>query len=194
MAVQRTPRIYDFSVFATTMLPRLFDLDREAMKLASTNVDHPRGSWNFIVETSRIFHRCLSPGPSLDKMERAALTAILGYLDELEPKSNGAVLNLFAWLRTMMTVSSTEAVSVLNPFLPIRFADRTRSYMGHRTPSTTVLSWSRHCGKITCAILILETTFTKPQLAGTGNEILPDYSSPLHRRYWPAKATALVLD
>lgn len=116
MAVQKTPRIYDFSVFATTMLPRLFDLDREAMKLASTNVDHPGGSWNFIVETSRIFHRCLSPGPSLEKMERAALTAILHYLDELASKPDGVVLDLFAWLRTIMTVSSTEAVSILSPF------------------------------------------------------------------------------
>ena len=101
------------------------------MKLASTNVDHPGGSWNFTVETSRIFHRYLSPGLSLDKMERAALAAILGYLDELASKPNGVVLDLFAWLRTMMTVSSTEAVSVLSPFLPIRFADGRRSYMGH---------------------------------------------------------------
>ncbi|KAI4095287.1 MAG: hypothetical protein LQ339_007284 [Xanthoria mediterranea] len=117
MAVQKTPRIYDFSVFATTMLPRLFDLDKEAMKLASTNVDHPGGSWNFIVETSRIFHRCLSPGPSLEKMERAALTAILGHLDELASKPDGVVLDLFAWLRTMMTVSSTEALyGPQNPF------------------------------------------------------------------------------
>ncbi|KAL8975988.1 MAG: hypothetical protein Q9205_007921 [Flavoplaca limonia] len=109
IAVQKNPRIYDFSVFASMMLPRLFDLDKKTMELASRDLPYPGGSWNLIVETSRIFHRCLSPGPSLEKMEQAALTRILGYLNELASDSDGVVLDLFAWLRTMMTVSSTAA-------------------------------------------------------------------------------------
>lgn len=117
------------------------------MELAATNVYYPGGSWNLIVETSRICHRCLSPGPLLEKMERAALTEILGYLDQLASEPNGVILDLFAWLRTMMTVSSTEAVSVPTSSLALRFADGTRSYMGHGTRSINVLSWSRHSGK-----------------------------------------------
>ena len=96
------------------MLPRLFDLDKKTMELASRDLPYPGGSWNLIVETSRIFHRCLSPGPSLEKMEQAALTRILGYLDKLASDSDAVVLDLFAWLRTMMTVSSTAAVSVFH--------------------------------------------------------------------------------
>ncbi|KAL8997833.1 MAG: hypothetical protein Q9169_003006 [Polycauliona sp. 2 TL-2023] len=117
LAVQKVPRVYDFSVFATAMLPRLFDLDSKAMELASANMKHPGGSWNFVVETSRVFHRCLSPGPSLEKMERAALTGIVGYLNELASEPNGVVVDLFAWLRTMMTISSTGALyGPQNPF------------------------------------------------------------------------------
>ncbi|KAL8647526.1 MAG: hypothetical protein Q9226_006396 [Calogaya cf. arnoldii] len=92
IAIQKNPRIYDFSVFARTMLPRLFDLDRKAMQLASTNLKHTGGSWDLVVDTSRIFHRCLSPGPSLEQMERAALAPILGYLEGLASEPNGVVL------------------------------------------------------------------------------------------------------
>ncbi|KAL8847560.1 MAG: hypothetical protein Q9221_007419 [Calogaya cf. arnoldii] len=88
IAIQKNPRIYDFSVFAGTMLPRLFDLDRKTMQLASTKLHHTGGSWDLVVETSRIFHRCLSPGPSLEQIERAALAAILGYVEELASEPN----------------------------------------------------------------------------------------------------------
>ncbi|KAL8664589.1 MAG: hypothetical protein Q9168_007872 [Polycauliona sp. 1 TL-2023] len=117
VAIQKTPRIYDFSVFATAMLPRMFELDSKAMELATTSMKHPGGSWNYIVETTRIFHRCLSPGPSLQRTERAALMDIEGYLDKLASEPDGVVVDLFAWLRTMMTVSSTGALyGPRNPF------------------------------------------------------------------------------
>ncbi|KAL8883989.1 MAG: hypothetical protein Q9215_007866 [Flavoplaca cf. flavocitrina] len=119
IAVQKNPRIYDFSVFASMMLPRLFDLDKKTMELASRDLPYSGGSWNLIVETSRIFHRCLSPGPSLEKMEQAALTRILGYLDKLASDSDGVVLDLFAWLRTMMTLYGPQ-----NPFSNSRKLER----------------------------------------------------------------------
>ncbi|KAI4236576.1 MAG: hypothetical protein L6R40_006132 [Gallowayella cf. fulva] len=117
VAVQKNPKVYDFSVFAIAMLPRLFDLDSKTMRLASTQIDHPGGSWNLVVETSRIMHRCLAPGPSLESMERLALTKMLRYFDELGNKPGDTVLELFAWLRTVMTIASTEAVyGPQNPF------------------------------------------------------------------------------
>ncbi|KAL8920373.1 MAG: hypothetical protein Q9172_004540 [Xanthocarpia lactea] len=117
VAVQKNPRIYDFSVFANTMLPRLFDLDKKTMKLASTNIEHPGGSRNLVVEINRIFHRCLSPGPSLEKMERVALPRLLCYFEELGSRTDATTLDLFAWLRSVMTVASTEAIyGPENPF------------------------------------------------------------------------------
>ncbi|KAL9025103.1 MAG: hypothetical protein Q9180_007726, partial [Flavoplaca navasiana] len=121
IAVQKNPRIYDFSVFASMMLPRLFDLDKKTIDLASRDLPYPGGSWNLIVETSRIFHRCLSPGPSLEKMEQAALTRILGYLNELASElasdPGDVAWDLFSWLSNMMTESSTEALyGPQNPF------------------------------------------------------------------------------
>ncbi|KAL8724656.1 MAG: hypothetical protein Q9166_007826 [cf. Caloplaca sp. 2 TL-2023] len=117
VAVQKNPKVYDFSVFAKSMLPRLFDLDSKTMKLASTDIEYPGGSWNLIVETGRIFHRCLGPGPSLERMERVALTRIMDYFDELASQPDGIGLDLFTWLRTAMTVSSTEAIyGPENPF------------------------------------------------------------------------------
>lgn len=103
------------------------------MELAATNVSFPGGSWNLIVETSHIFHRCLSPGPSLEKMERAALTSIQGYLDDLASEPNDAVVNLFSWLRTVMTVGTTEAVSLPTSSLFLRLSgtDSRLSSMGH---------------------------------------------------------------
>ncbi|KAL9591517.1 MAG: hypothetical protein Q9179_007645, partial [Wetmoreana sp. 5 TL-2023] len=99
------------------MLPRLFDLDRKTMKLASTPVALPEGRWDLAVETGRIMHRYLGPGPSLEKMERTALTRFLGFFDELGSEPDGIILDLFAWLRRAMTVSSTDAIyGSENPF------------------------------------------------------------------------------
>ncbi|KAL8786033.1 MAG: hypothetical protein Q9213_003015 [Squamulea squamosa] len=93
------------------MLPRLFDLDKTAMRLASTNAQQPGGNCNFVLESSRVFHRCLGPGPSLEKMERAALTRIEAYIDKLASEPDGVVFDLFAWLRTVMTIYGPQ-----NPF------------------------------------------------------------------------------
>lgn len=150
VAVQKNPKVYDFSVFAIAMLPRLFDLDSKTMRLASTQIDHPGGSWNLVVETSRIMHRCLAPGPSLESMERLALTKMLRYFDELGNKPGDTVLELFAWLRTVMTIASTEAVSSLIHTPPRQFADSadcTSRSMARRIPSARRLSWSMRYGK-----------------------------------------------
>ncbi|KAL8803317.1 MAG: hypothetical protein Q9200_006275 [Gallowayella weberi] len=98
------------------MLPRLFDLDSKTMKLASTSFELPgSGNGDLLLETNRIMHRCLGPGPSLEEMERVALTRMLQYFGELS--KHGAVIDLFAWLRTVVTVASTEAIyGSQNPF------------------------------------------------------------------------------
>ncbi|KAL8722992.1 MAG: hypothetical protein Q9225_000608 [Loekoesia sp. 1 TL-2023] len=62
-------------------------------------------------------HRYLGPGPSLEKMERVALERFLPFYNELESGTDGVVVDLFAWLRTAMTVASTEAIyGPQNPF------------------------------------------------------------------------------
>ncbi|KAL8694167.1 MAG: hypothetical protein Q9224_003621 [Gallowayella concinna] len=116
VAVQKNPKVYNFAVFAKMMLPRLFDVDSMTMKLASTSIELPGGGiGDLIVETNRIMHRCLGPGPSLEEMERVALTRMLQFFGELG--KDGAVIHLFAWLRTVMTVASTEAIyGPQNPF------------------------------------------------------------------------------
>ncbi|KAL8938283.1 MAG: hypothetical protein Q9216_003972, partial [Gyalolechia sp. 2 TL-2023] len=117
IAVQKNPKVFDFSVFVNMMLPRLFDVDRRTMKIATTHLEHPEGSWDLVVETGRIMHRCLGPGSSLEKMERAALERFLPFFHELESGPNGVVIDMFAWLRTAMTVASTEAIyGPANPF------------------------------------------------------------------------------
>ncbi|KAL8767901.1 MAG: hypothetical protein Q9209_005687 [Squamulea sp. 1 TL-2023] len=103
VAVQKNPRVYDFSVFLTLILRRLFHLDKNTMKLASANNQQAGGSCNLMLETSRIFHRYLSPGSSLEKMERAAFARIKAYIDKLTSEPDGAVFDLLAWLRTVMS-------------------------------------------------------------------------------------------
>lgn len=143
------------------MLPRLFDLDKKTMDLASRDMPYPRGSWNLTVETSRIFHRCLSPGPSLEKTEQAALTRILGYLNEqaseLASDPDDVAWDLFSWLWNMMTESSTEAVSVPTP--PLTHDSLALlivcSCMDHGIHSMDVLNWSRHSGQSFLQYLVL---------------------------------------
>lgn len=113
IAVQKNPKAFDFSVFVNLMLPRLFDVDSKTMQLANTPIERPEGRWDLVVETGRVMHRYLGPGPSLEKMERIALTRFLGFFDELAAEADGTVVDMFAWLRTAMTVTSTDAVSML---------------------------------------------------------------------------------
>lgn len=118
VAVQKNPKIFDFTIFVNTILPRLFNVDRKTMEIMTTPMDLPEGSWDLFVETSRIMHRCLGSGSSsLEKMEHTALDRFLHFFDELESGPDDIIIDLFAWLRTATTVASTEAIyGPANPF------------------------------------------------------------------------------
>ncbi|KAL8722993.1 MAG: hypothetical protein Q9225_000609 [Loekoesia sp. 1 TL-2023] len=44
VAVQKNPKVFDFSIFVNTILPRLFDVDSKTMKLANRPMEHAEGT------------------------------------------------------------------------------------------------------------------------------------------------------
>ncbi|KAL8717337.1 MAG: hypothetical protein Q9225_005412 [Loekoesia sp. 1 TL-2023] len=116
-AVQKNAKVLSFNPFVSFMSPRIFGVGEEAMVIINENIDGEKGNWGLLPDISRGMHNALAPSESLDWMTRTMLTKMMEYVDPLGASKDGTETNLYKWIRTAFTVSSTEAVyGPKNPF------------------------------------------------------------------------------
>lgn len=94
------------------MSPRIFGCDEKANAIISDNIDGKRGNWGLLPDITRGMHTAMIPSASLDWMTKTMLTKLMEYFDPLAANGDGAQIDLYQWVRTAFTVSSTEAVSL----------------------------------------------------------------------------------
>ncbi|KAL8830239.1 MAG: hypothetical protein Q9170_005822 [Blastenia crenularia] len=116
-AVQKNAKNLSFNPFVSFVSPRVFGVGEEAMAIINENIDGEEGNWGLLADTSRGMHAALAPSESLDWMTRTMLTKMMEYVDALATSKGGEEISLYKWIRTALTVSSTEAAyGPKNPF------------------------------------------------------------------------------
>lgn len=119
LAVQRNVKNISFTPFVVAMLPRLFDVSRQDIDVASRNHDEEDGHWGYMSDVHSSTYFVLGPGVELDTMVRPLLENMMNHFDELSgsPGGEAVMIDLFAWVRRTITAASTSAVyGPENPF------------------------------------------------------------------------------
>ena len=118
IAVQRQTKTLSFQPFVATMLPKLFLVDRNAMEIATRNMDGNDGGSGLIPDTHRETWPTLAPGPQLDLMIQNMLSSLLTFLDEFAGAGEvTTTTDLYAWVRRAFTLAGTETLyGPENPF------------------------------------------------------------------------------
>lgn len=119
LAVQRNAKNISFTPFVVAMLPRLFDVSRRDMDIASLNHDEEEGRCGYMSDVHSSTYSVLGPGVDLDSVVRSLLENMMSHFDEMSdsPGDEAVTIDLFVWVRRTITVASTSAVYGLeNPF------------------------------------------------------------------------------
>ena len=117
IAVQRQTKTLSFQPFVATMLPKLFLVDRNAMEIATRNMDGDDGDSGLIPDNHRETWPTLAPGPQLDLMIQSMLSILLTFLDEFDGVGEATTTDLYAWVRRAFTLAGTETIyGPENPF------------------------------------------------------------------------------
>lgn len=91
---------------------------KTAEAILMKDVDAKDGNWNraYPVSFSKAIHPAMSPGPSLDAMNWAAIQSLAQVLETLAAKAP-RVVDLFGWVRHEVSLATSDAVyGPMNPF------------------------------------------------------------------------------
>ena len=83
------------------------------MAAINENLDGEKGNYGLLPETSRGMHTALAPSKSLDWMTRTMLSKMMEFMDPLAVSEDREEIDLYKWIRTALTVASSEAVSIM---------------------------------------------------------------------------------
>ena len=88
------------------------------METLARDIRGSKAAENCRSETLKAMHQTLSPGEDLSNLTRTFLDSNIRLLDAGERKESPVVLNLFSFVRNLVTLASTDAVygSIKNPF------------------------------------------------------------------------------
>ncbi|KAL8948350.1 MAG: hypothetical protein Q9222_005460 [Ikaeria aurantiellina] len=116
-AVQKNAKVLSFNPFVSFMSPKIFDCGEEGMRIINENLDGEKGPWGLLLDISKGMHNALAPSDSLDWMTRIMLNKMQSFIDPLGAGEKDVEIDLYKWVRTAFTVSSTEAIyGPKNPF------------------------------------------------------------------------------
>ena len=112
-AVNRNSRVLAFNPFVAQLGKRITGHDEATSQIVQHNLNGENGP-GYVTEIHDKTVSSLAPGTSLEDMTATMLLEASTYLQNL---GRGDVINLFAWLKQMVTVCSTRAIyGPDNPF------------------------------------------------------------------------------
>jgi len=116
-AVSRNSASIAFNPFIAQLSKRLTGIDEATMAIICDNLNGETGHWGLVLETHDNNIAAMAPGESLDHMNRAMLQQATDHLRALEQDTDGTMINLYAWVKHILTVCSTRAIyGAKNPF------------------------------------------------------------------------------
>ena len=116
-AAQRNWKTLSFAPFVATFLKRLCSPSKAASEIVDRNLFAEDGSWGLFTDTHNAMHQALAPGPDLDELICLMLQRVSESLNSLLRHHDEIVIDLYKFIREMITLASTDAVyGPQNPF------------------------------------------------------------------------------
>lgn len=116
--VQKQHKILAFPPIEAKFAATVCGIGPKTQAILDKNVNGDEGDFGLSVDSYKVIHSAMKPGPELDAMNRDMLSHVAAALDELCPeKSEARTVKMSAWLRDVITVATTKSVyGPLNPF------------------------------------------------------------------------------
>ncbi|KAI4254491.1 MAG: hypothetical protein LQ352_003066 [Teloschistes flavicans] len=112
-AVNRNSKILAFNPFIAFLGKRITGHDETTSRIVQHNLNGENGQ-GYVIEIHDGTVSSLASGPALNDMTANMLAAAMTFFDRLKP---GAVIDLFAWTKRMVTLCSTQGIyGKDNPF------------------------------------------------------------------------------
>lgn len=113
LAVQRNAKNLTFNHFIAAVLPRFLDVNDEVMTIVKKNLHGDEGEWGVSHDIGKAIHTGLAPGPVLDSLTRNMVETLNPFMNDLAERSRGgegAIIDLFAWVKHSFGMSTTESI------------------------------------------------------------------------------------
>lgn len=112
-ALNRNPKTIAFNPFLAQLGKRITGHDEATSQIVQHNLNGEQGP-GYVIEVHDGIVAALAPGKTLENMIKPFLEEVSGYFDALNKDNK---VDLFAWVRQMMTMCSTRAIyGPENPF------------------------------------------------------------------------------
>lgn len=123
-AIQKHSKSLAFPPMAAQFASKVCGVSAEAHQILMKNVNGDDGDWGLSLESYAAMRSALLSSHELDKMNRVMVLNIAASLDNLKGSAESAKLNLAHWLRTHVTMATTNSIyGPLNPFKDEAVAD-----------------------------------------------------------------------
>lgn len=123
-AIQKHSKALAFPPIAAKFASKVCGVSAEAHQILMKNVNGDEGDWGLSLESYAAMRSALLSSPELDKMNRVMVLNIAASLDNLKGSADKVKLNLANWLRTHVTMATTNSIyGPQNPFKDDAVAD-----------------------------------------------------------------------
>lgn len=123
-AIQKYSKSLAFPPIEAEFASKICGVSAEAHQILMKNVNGDHGDWGLSLESYAAMRSALLSSPELDKMNRIMVLNIAASLDNLQGSAERTKLSLAHWLRTHVTMATTNSIyGPLNPFKDEAVAD-----------------------------------------------------------------------
>ncbi|KAK7974519.1 hypothetical protein PG989_016367 [Apiospora arundinis] len=107
-ACDRRAKTVSFAPYVVAFANRILDAGENSLRLLSEDLLEDKGPVTLRPETMKAMHQFLRPGESLDHMMPMVVKSSVGLLDKEITGEANVTVPLFAWVRKLVSVTSTD--------------------------------------------------------------------------------------
>ena len=116
-AIQKQSKVLAFPPIEARFASKICGVSAKAHNILLKNVNGDEGDWGLSMESYATMRNALLSSSDLDKMNRVMIQSIAGSLDSLRVSAIKPKLKLAAWLRSHVTIATTNSIyGPQNPF------------------------------------------------------------------------------
>lgn len=109
-SAQREHKSISFAPFAAIFQKRICRIGAATGQIMERNLPGKEGLWGFFTDTHKAMHHSLAPGPDLDDLVASMIRHASRAIDALLDKDDEIEIDLYDWIRDMVTLASTDAI------------------------------------------------------------------------------------
>lgn len=117
-AVDRHPNTLSLAPLSLDFIKHITLLSEQGIEILEKNFHVEKGAQSFHTDTMRALSTALAPGRALEYTTSEMLKGALQFIDFTNASSQSEELDLFSWVRSLLTRASTDALygAEGNPF------------------------------------------------------------------------------